>query len=130
VLGNPRFQSDVGDYYGFDRTLNKHIWAIGGQEALVAKPGYAKVMGGDYYSPGVRMTGTADGSGVAIVAHSDASLPRKIKRVSGFYYLADGSSWSFPGAANITSSYIAFQAHAPAAGRPFVIDYEYYETSW
>jgi hypothetical protein len=130
VLGNPRFQSDVGDYYGFDRALNKHIWAIGGQEALVAKPGYAKVMGGDYYSPGVRMTGTADGSGIALVAHSDASLPRKIKRVSGFYYLADGSSWSFPGAANITASYIAFQAHAPAAGCPFVIDYEYYETSW
>lgn len=130
VLGNPRFQSDIGDYYGFDRTLNKHSWAIGGQEALTAKPGYVSMIDSGYFATATRLTGTANGSGLVLVNHSDASLPRKIRSVRGFYFAADGSSWQIPGEANITTSYIAFTAYAPAASRPFVVVYDYFETAW
>lgn len=128
--GNPRMNGDAGDYYEYTRSTNSHRWLIGGQEALVVKPEYIKIMGAEYFSQAARLTGTADGSGVITVTHSDASLPRRIKNVRAFWSAADGSVWQITGAANVTGTYISFQAHAPAAGRPSVVVYEYFETAW
>lgn len=117
---DPYVNFNPNTYHRFNRTTGEHEFATAGQNSLKLFDNFINVGGAGYAGYKV-VTGTTNGSGVALVAHGISSLPQRIMLSTGFVTEAGGDVTAF--VAGCDGVNIGFSGATPS--RPFKIGIYY-----